>query len=917
MHLICLFYLIFLTFDCSMSDFVPKLDDYDAYGIKLAMNAHFLVLARNRDQTPEFHMQFAPFDQPTTSSQCFIEYANLTSTFIYTVVIGKTQTQNETHFFFAGERINNKSGAFVGMISYNNTNRISSSNNSTNTTSACNTDSYSLSLHSFSNYEHQEYYILGIQPSGFRTYGFSNRFVFIFDTRKSPSFNIWNGDVTWPDSTFIPHAVDIRSTFGVVAGFIRNSDNVTALYSPIIYLFNFNASDGRPFIIDQYKPMPTPNTWQDLLTNADANLYSAKYDMSISIDTDGYVLVGMQFINRVFLLSVAPTNITRLNFISRHTNGRSLGNGKSIAWLDNGIAAILTNIYTLNYVWTSSEIFFFYVRDNVFNSTSVPLSMFPNSHQLLPSNYGTIFLYIVSSPSSLALLNSQGQILILTPTLPGHYPTVIDTTSMPFTTRSSVCKPGTYKNISGIHDCRLCPTGTKNSGNSSIKCLPCLSSAFCALGSVDDVSKTVLESRSQVLPYPHSPESTIFDEILIQNMFTIKPGRCIPLSPLFWALAIAGVSVFIIIVMEILKLCVKNSRGNRIRHIVKYIFKHTDFIGEGEYWVGGLASFSVIVLVISSCTFSNAYLKQYPIEETTDSYFACDLKLRNAKFDTNVQSLAIPFKEEEKDMFGLLVNQEFTLDVDFINTRVTCDSISIQALFGTTWSTIRWLSCNNINSTLTISIVLPYQHVAVEISIDDTKPIGAVRIGLSGHGHREENFNLAELNFYKSYFKHGYILARYLPILLALTKVINETKPMEGEHSYFDGIFIGTFTVDPNSLFVSEDQYVRSLSTVTKLSVVISETPYYVKNLQQPIARTSEVVFRNLLFAVVCLEIFGLVFLFYKLLFKPLYFMLCRRKANKYKRQVKHDKPSTGDLQRPISFSNINDIDDNQLTYKF
>jgi len=60
---------------------------------------------------------------------------------------------------------------------------------------------------------------------------------------------------------------------------------------------------------------------------------------------------------------------------------------------------------------------------------------------------------------------------------------------------------------------------------------------------------------------------------------------------------------------------------------------------------------------------------------------------------------------------------------------------------------------------------------------------------------------------------------------------------MIGEESDFGGIYIPTFSVDLNSLFLTQDQYVRSTSTVTILTVAVSETPYYVKNLQQPIAK--------------------------------------------------------------------------------
>jgi hypothetical protein len=89
-----------------------------------------------------------------------------------------------------------------------------------------------------------------------------------------------------------------------------------------------------------------------------------------------------------------------------------------------------------------------------------------------------------------------------------------------------------------------------------------------------------------------------------------------------------------------------------------------------------------------------------------------------------------------------------------------------------------------------------------------------------------------------------------------------------------------------NSLFISNAQYVVSALTSTTLNIDITETPYYVKNLQEPIARQSEIIFRNLLFTVVCLEIFGLVFISYKLLFKPIYFKIVRNKlSDKYKKK--------------------------------
>jgi hypothetical protein len=46
---------------------------------------------------------------------------------------------------------------------------------------------------------------------------------------------------------------------------------------------------------------------------------------------------------------------------------------------------------------------------------------------------------------------------------------------------------------------------------------------------------------------------------------------------------------------------------------------------------------------------------------------------------------------------------------------------------------------------------------------------------------------------------------------------------------------------------------------------------YFVSNVQQPIAKQSEVIFHNLLFTIVCFELFGLAFLIMKLACLPLF----------------------------------------------
>ena len=903
-------FLILLLIDYSRGSFIPDKNDYNAYGSKTALNDILLVQAQNDRTPPTFLIRFAPYENTETSLECLINFPNMTDNYIYSVGVGKRPMKNETYFFFIGELIHGQNGAFIGIVKYNNI-------NDTNNESLLCKSSFSYYLQYFYNYEHQEHYILAVEPRGLIAYGFSNQFILIFNSRNTSTLESWNKNLTWPDASFIPHAVDISEKFGVIAGFVRRTNSAILQYDPIIYLINFN-STRHPIVTDEYKPIATPGTWQDLLTNSHANIYSAKHDMSISISDHGDVLVGMQFINRVFLFSVNIINPINLIYESRNTNGRSLGNGKAVAWLENGgLAAILVSSYTLNYQWLSSQVYLYDMTSSTYNSNSTPISVFPNNHQTLPTRLSSVILNIIASSSSLAVLDDRGHIVILIPTPAGYYLSVKDTGSTVLITSPEPCISGTYKNRSGITDCILCPRGTKNPGRFTTSCIPCSPGSFCSLGAADEVPESVLETTLQVLAYPKSPESTIFEEILLENVFSIRPGRCVLISPLFWTLIVASVGLIIVVINILLKFFIKHPKSKRIGKLLTRLFKHTDLINEGELWVGGLASFCIIVLVSFAHIFSHLYYKQYPIETSSDSSFACDLSLRNARFETSVQSLSVPHSHAEQEMFELMNNQEFILNVDFVNTLINCDAISIQMQLGKTWSTIRWLTCQNKNSILSLSIPLPYQHISVQILLEDIRTIGALRIGLAGDGHENENFTLKELNFYQSFSKNGQILAQTLPIALSITKVINETEPLADEESDFGGIFIPTFAVDLNSLFLSANQYIRNTLASTTVSIVLIETPYYIKNLQRPIVTRTEIIFNNLLFTLVCLELFGLIFVLFKLILKPLYDLfrriISRRNSKKSIDAINKDGDIKSNVQLPTMDDHIEDV----LTYSF
>jgi hypothetical protein len=70
----------------------------------------------------------------------------------------------------------------------------------------------------------------------------------------------------------------------------------------------------------------------------------------------------------------------------------------------------------------------------------------------------------------------------------------------------------------------------------------------------------------------------------------------------------------------------------------------------------------------------------------------------------------------------------------------------------------------------------------------------------------------------------------------------------------------------------------------TTLTLTITNSVYFIKNIQEPIARQAEIIFHNLLFTIVCIEIFGLLFLVFKLILVPLVMFLLQKMATKSNR---------------------------------
>lgn len=286
--------------------------------------------------------------------------------------------------------------------------------------------------------------------------------------------------------------------------------------------------------------------------------------------------------------------------------------------------------------------------------------------------------------------------------------------------------------------------------------------------------------------------------------------------------------------------------------------------------MGGLASIIVVLISIMAYIFSISYMNQYPIETARGARFVCDSSLHNAQFESKLQALAVPLSTEEQVIFDMLNAQNFTMHFEFINTALSCMMVSIYEV--TDASTVSLpIACSSNNGTLALSARLTDQDTKLKIIASDIQLIGAIRIGVSATGLVQDLYTLRDLNFSRVIYSTAVqTLAQAATVEVAMTKVINQTDPLFGDNTDYGGIWYPTYTYSLSEMFISADQYATSNNlSATTIIVDVSETSYYIKNTQSPIAKEPEIIFRTLLFAFLCLEICAMAFLICNLLIVP------------------------------------------------
>ena len=198
--------------------------------------------------------------------------------------------------------------------------------------------------------------------------------------------------------------------------------------------------------------------------------------------------------------------------------------------------------------------------------------------------------------------------------------------------------------------------------------------------------------------------------------------HCILVSPLFWTSVIIGLALLVLLVVGVFHFV---PRCYHRTVFLKHIFRRVDLVGEGELWIGGLVSIAILVLVSFAFYFSSLYANLYPIEASGTVQFACDPDMRNAKFSTSLQLLSTPKSDDEEPLFRLLDEQQFVMNIDFVQTLFDCDQVSVQQNIGTNHILLDIATCErHVNhATLSVSLLVPEHLTTVQFNLTGACPL--------------------------------------------------------------------------------------------------------------------------------------------------------------------------------------------------
>ncbi|CAF3372252.1 unnamed protein product [Rotaria socialis] len=866
------------------------MDDDSAHGVRFSGNDQFTIVAINAYE--KFLIAFSPYEN---SKVCGFSYP-WEDLYIYSLAVIENRdnfTSSELYeFILVAEDMETQHVHCIQMF-YKRLNP------------SCDGSTTGISYRNEWKMGHQEYMFVKVHPSQNHALVFTdNRIIkFYFNSSEDP----WMDISKWK---FRTHAIDLTETYAILVGFHVDSDK-PHLSKYVAILFH----------LDTLNELGIVSIYMHYQYTAQALTYNFENDMSVVINSERKMaIIGLPVVNTVVVLSINTTSSSIENWTIQviHTKISSQDYtdfGRSIAWIDGTTVAV--NILTArNQESSQSEVWVF----DVDKSFTTPLFIFPNHQQKVPTEASQRFLQILSWSKNLLILTDNNQALLV-PSQPAGFFSVLSANESlhVFVFNSAPCVAGTYKNTSDFGPCTVCPPQTKNKGTQPCsKCASCDPTSFCPLAAVGEISFDDYPSYSQAFSYPSKPHMNNYDDLLVHNMFAIGDSRrCILISPLLWTAIVIALCFIVWLLMTLLKIC-SCPQAQDHRNQAKKFLKKADIFNQGERWVGGLFTLAILLIYTFTFRFASGFLKLYPIETSDVSHISCDDTMRNALFDSVLQ-LPLPLPDGSQwTIFNMLDTQPFVITIDLLNTAADCSSVTAQQNRpGVNYLRLEIISCvlQPDNITRSVNFSLPSHRTNVQINITGPFFIGGIRLCLYGQGLINGENTLQTLDMCQSFWTANETLSYFTSLNIVLIKVINLTKPLTiGDATHYHGRWAPTFAVNSISdelLYEQDGYHLRYMAERTILAIALNEQPFYLQNIQEPIVRKAELAFHTLLFCTLVLELFGIGFLFFRLIIVPMTYAVLGCCYRKKRNENMEEIPSQRQMVAVVSTQE--DVDTNDM----
>ena len=424
-----------------------------------------------------------------------------------------------------------------------------------------------------------------------------------------------------------------------------------------------------------------------------------------------------------------------------------------------------------------------------------------------------------------------------------------------YLSQSKPCPLGTQRNTSSYAPCLICPMNTKSVAGQT--CEPCVTTntSWCFRAAIEEIDMDNFTSHTQAYPYPESSDSTEYDDLLFSNMFQFPTNhlQCLLVSPIFWAIVCCMICI---IPLKVLFYCLKWKRTPKF--LVKF-FSGEDRIKAGQIYARVFLGICFSIFMIFLGIFSFAFAHRYPMERSKLGPWQgvfCDQTLVNSKFTSSLQLLSQLKREEEKPIFDLLDQQTFTLTVQLIGTGFLCKDLIIEQRrdHGLS-SALTNCPCSVNNTVLDVSIPLSQHMFTLQMFLAGPYFVGALRLCLIGPPLISNNgkYTLQRLDHCELHWTPNHTLSRNPTVRVKLTKMINQTTSMTiKDDASYSGIWLPALTIPTLTdalLLERNGEFSRYLSSDMHVLIEMTESDFYIKNVQEPISRAYEITFKTILFS--------------------------------------------------------------------